>query len=203
MLNVLFRVLTPSETVMWIQEGSISGICFCRSLRSRVAVALLGIDTGGSHCRGCYMLLGVAVGTRDYLPHLYIPDSHCQLKRNKNNWKYSLSTLKLTIPHFSWSAGMRSNTCLHINIPLWHKSVITCIFFHTSIENIVLILSQEEFLQLWNHKGSLKAEVNTTTSWGFSEVWVSEADFYFGHHVACRAGFPDQGSRTLTSALGA
>ena len=94
MLNVLFRVLTPNETVVWIpRKGPISehSACLGESLRE----ARSGCGSPWGHRHRWQPFPGAAPTTCTLLwadttkefSHLYIPDSHHQLIRNKTTEK--------------------------------------------------------------------------------------------------------------------
>ena len=82
MLNVLFQVLTPNETVVWIPRKSpISEHSAYLEESLREAKSAWDTDNGGSHSRE---LPPPHVGRNHQgILSLYIPDSHLQLIRNK------------------------------------------------------------------------------------------------------------------------
>ena len=90
MLNVLFWVLTPSETVVWIpriDQISEDSACLGESLRE----ARSGCGSPWGHRHWWQPFPGAApttctlvwADTTKEFSHLDIPDSHHQLKRNK------------------------------------------------------------------------------------------------------------------------
>ena len=155
MLNVLFQVLTPNETVVWIpRKGPISedSACLGESLRE----ARSGCGSPWGHRHRWQPFPGAApttctllwADTTKEISHLYTPDSHLQLKRNKTTEKIFIINLEANHTEIFLISRNKVKHCplkpFLFDINLW----LHVYSFHKPIENIVLILSQEFFTTL-------------------------------------------------------
>ena len=155
MLNVLFQVLTPNETVVWIpRKGPISEDSACLGESLREARSGCGSPWGHRHWWQSFpgaaptTCTVVCADTTKEVSQLYFHDSHLQLKRNKasekifiiNHETNQIKTFLISrnkVKHWSFKPFL-------FNINLWPHVYS----FHKLTENIVLILSQEFFTTL-------------------------------------------------------
>ena len=190
MLNVLFRVLTPNETVVWIpRKGPISehSACLGESLRE----ARSGCGSPWGHRHWWQPFPGAApttctlvwADTTKEFSHLDIPDSHHQLKRNKTIEKIFIINHEANrIKTFLISRNKVKHCPLNpflSDINLYHMYILS-----TNQWRIEFLFFHKHSSQLWNHKGSLE-ELNLIPQHPlFRILWESESlrqTFFFGH----------------------